>query len=269
MGKQLYRFQIRQEVSSGVLTAVDEADQSNIWLLKIALRAEQYQQDLKELEEMADGEHCESFTAKPNYYLVATSEARMKELKAAIVSKGFWPEEAERDEDKPPSLRFAGVLVFALLLIAVVTVVIRTQIRAKTQTPTPAPSVHYSSDTPQIPLPKPKGSDPYDEGKKNFDQKSYRQARNFFAQACDNEDMRACNYLGYLYARGLGGPRDLAKAREIYQRACEKNTLSSCASLGSLYEDAGNHGEARKYFQRACNGGVAEGCDLLRGMQQQ
>jgi TPR repeat protein len=42
---------------------------------------------------------------------------------------------------------------------------------------------------------------------------------------------------------------------------------SSCASLGSLYQDAGNTDEADKYFQKACNGGVAESCKLLRGVQ--
>jgi TPR repeat protein len=79
--------------------------------------------------------------------------------------------------------------------------------------------------------------------------------------------MKACNYLGYLYAQGLGGPRDTRKAHDVYQRACDEGTLSSCASLGSLYQDDGDDNNARRYFQKACNGGIAEGCDLLRGLK--
>jgi hypothetical protein len=108
---------------------------------------------------------------------------------------------------------------------------------------------------------------PYDQGKSAYDHKQYAQARTFFTQACDSGEMRACNYLGYLYAQGLGGARDDQKARTIYQSACDQGNLSSCASLGSLYQDAGNNSEARKYFKEACDGGLAEGCNLLRGVQ--
>ena len=112
-----------------------------------------------------------------------------------------------------------------------------------------------------------------------FNQKRYKEARPLFEQACNGTDengfkyegfdgeMTACNYLGYLYARGLGGTRDTTKAREVYQRACDQGTLSSCASLGSLYQDAGNSDEARKYFNKACQGGVTEACGLLRGVE--
>ena len=112
-----------------------------------------------------------------------------------------------------------------------------------------------------------------------FSQKQYKEARPLFEQACNGTDengfkyagfdgdMKACNYLGYLYAQGLGGTHDTNRARDVYQRACNQGTLSSCASLGSLYQDAGNSEEARKYFKKACQGGVTEACDLLRGVQ--
>jgi hypothetical protein len=100
-----------------------------------------------------------------------------------------------------------------------------------------------------------------------YKQKRYVDARPLFVQACDGGEMKACNYLGYLYAKGLGGAHDTKKARDVYQRACDQGTLSSCASLGSLYQDAGNSEEARKYFNRACQGGVAEACGLLRGIE--
>jgi tetratricopeptide (TPR) repeat protein len=112
-----------------------------------------------------------------------------------------------------------------------------------------------------------------------FNQKHYTQARSIFEQACNGTDengfkyagfdgeMKACNYLGYLYAKGLGGARDTKKARDVYQRACDQGTLSSCASLGSLYQDAGNSEEARKYFNKACLGGITEACGLLHSVE--
>jgi len=112
-----------------------------------------------------------------------------------------------------------------------------------------------------------------------FNQKQYREARPLFEQNCNgidengfkyvgfDGDMKACNYLGYVYAQGLGGPRNTKQAIIVYQRACDQGTLSSCASLGSLYQDARNIDEASKYFQKACTGGLAEACDLLRGVQ--
>jgi len=123
---------------------------------------------------------------------------------------------------------------------------------------------HQGNGTPQTPSGQ---TNSYDQGKSAYDHKQYAEARPLFTNACDSGDMRACNYLGYLYAQGLGGARDSMKARTIYQGACEQGNLASCASLGSLYQDAGNNNEARKYFKKACDGGLAEGCTLLRGVQ--
>jgi ribosomal protein L32 len=112
-----------------------------------------------------------------------------------------------------------------------------------------------------------------------FSQKQYKEARPLFEQACNGTDenglkyagfdgeIKACNYLGYLYAQGLGGAHDTKKARKVYQKACDQEILPSCASLGSLYQDARDSGNARKYFQKACDGGVAEACGLLSGVQ--
>jgi TPR repeat protein len=106
----------------------------------------------------------------------------------------------------------------------------------------------------------------YEMGVDSFKKKDYVSARFLFTQGCDAGEMKACNYLGYLYAQGLGGEQDREKARNIYQHACDQGILSSCASLGSLFQDAGNIDEARKYFQKACEGGVVESCKLLLGL---
>jgi serine/threonine-protein kinase len=108
---------------------------------------------------------------------------------------------------------------------------------------------------------------PYDQGKYSYDHKQYAQARGFFSQSCNSGEMKACNYLGYLYAQGLGGPQSAAEAQVVYQKACDQGTMSSCASLGSLYQNAGDTDNARKYFQKACDGGLSAGCDLVPGLQ--
>ena len=113
----------------------------------------------------------------------------------------------------------------------------------------------------------PRSGSVYDLGRNSYNHKDYVSARLQFAQACDAAEMKACNYLGYLYARGLGGDQDRERARDVYQKACDHGIMSSCASLGSLYQDAGNKDDARKYFKKACDGGVNESCNLLRGIR--
>jgi TPR repeat protein len=103
----------------------------------------------------------------------------------------------------------------------------------------------------------------YDRGKSAFESKQYNQARMLFNQACDSGEMKACNYLGYLYAQGLGVPPDAETARKIYQKACEQGNLSSCASLGTMYQDDRKYTEARTYFKQACDGEIYDACNYL------
>jgi serine/threonine protein kinase len=107
----------------------------------------------------------------------------------------------------------------------------------------------------------------YDQGKYLYDHKQYAPALSLFTSSCDSGDMRACNYLGYMYAQGLGGTRDAGQARTIWQKACDGSNLSSCASLGTLYQEDNDTGNARKYFQKACDGGLNQGCTLLQDLQ--
>jgi eukaryotic-like serine/threonine-protein kinase len=107
----------------------------------------------------------------------------------------------------------------------------------------------------------------YDQGKYLYDQKQYSPARTLFNASCDSGDMRGCNYLGYMYAQGLGGTRDAGQARTIWQKACDGGNFSSCASLGTLYQEDNDSTNARKYFQKACDGGLNQGCTLLQDLQ--
>jgi TPR repeat protein len=118
-----------------------------------------------------------------------------------------------------------------------------------------------------MPFANPELRSKYDQGKESYNRKQYAHARELFTQACSSGEMSACNYLGYLYAKGLGGTQDTEKARDTYHEACDHGTMSSCASLGSLYQDSGNIDEARKYFKKACDGGLKESCSFLHGLQ--
>jgi len=100
-----------------------------------------------------------------------------------------------------------------------------------------------------------------------FKQKRYADARPLFLAACNPDQLKACSYLGYLYAQGLGGPKNMQQAREVYQKACDGGPQSSCYSLAALYMDAGNKAQARTYFQKACLAKVADSCDLVNSLQ--
>jgi serine/threonine-protein kinase len=120
---------------------------------------------------------------------------------------------------------------------------------------------------PPGPTPAATGTSVYDQGKSAYDRKDYTHARTLFIQACNSNELRACNYLGYLYAQGLGGSQSVQSAQDVYQKACDQGNMSSCASLGTTYQDLGNSTDARKYFKKACDSGLIEACDLLRGAQ--
>jgi len=144
--------------------------------------------------------------------------------------------------------------------------VVRAMATAHRHKPSPEINGTYIWSGPAKPAANPQQATSYDQGKSAYDHKQYADARTFFAQACNTGDLRGCNYLGYLYAEGLGGPNEIKKARAVYQNACERGNLSSCASLGTLYQEAGNATEVRKYFKKACDGGLKDGCDLLQGI---
>ena len=109
----------------------------------------------------------------------------------------------------------------------------------------------------------------YEQGKSAFDNKDYTQARTRFTEACDGGELKACNYLGYLYAQGFGGTQDSETAHKIYQYACEQENLASCASLGSMYQDDQKYAEARKYFNKACDGKLYDACKYLGDLYAQ
>jgi hypothetical protein len=101
---QLYRFQIEGPVSRGVLSAIDEADQSRVQLLYVALEGIDSGKKLVALEQLATDRTCESFTDGSQFYVVARTAEESAELMRAIESSGFGAftePEVPRDEVIP------------------------------------------------------------------------------------------------------------------------------------------------------------------------
>lgn len=111
------------------------------------------------------------------------------------------------------------------------------------------------------------GDSLYDQAKSSYDSKQYADARRLFAQSCDAGELRACDYLGYLYSEGKGGPEDAQMAGKIYLSACGKGFARSCTALGVLYMNADDQPDARTYIGKGCDGGDADGCKLKHKVQ--
>jgi TPR repeat protein len=119
---------------------------------------------------------------------------------------------------------------------------------------------------------KPPESFAYDQGKAAYEHEDYAKARTLFKQACDGNNMNACNYLGAIYDQGLGVKADDDAARKIYQKSCDQGNMYGCYGLGSVFQFLGKNTEARNYFQKACNESQdvklkTEACKLLREVQ--
>jgi len=116
---------------------------------------------------------------------------------------------------------------------------------------------------------KPPEPSAYDQGKAAFDSEQYDKARPLLTQACDGGELNACNYLGYIYANGLGIPPDTETARKIYQKSCDGGHLRGCTGLGTLDQNDHRYAEARKYFNMACDGKLYDACKYLGDLYAQ
>jgi hypothetical protein len=82
--QQLYRFQIEKQLSPGVFAALDEADQSHVFLLESPIGAGQNAPDEDSLNRIADQRGCESFSSDSHFYFVAQNESELAELKEIL-----------------------------------------------------------------------------------------------------------------------------------------------------------------------------------------
>ena len=98
------------------------------------------------------------------------------------------------------------------------------------------------------------------------------QASALFLKACDNtrdatSAAYACSNLGYMYANGLGVPRDYVKMIDVYTRSCNGGDPKGCFNLGVQYEKgegvAQNDITATSLYRKGCDGGSAGACTGL------
>jgi hypothetical protein len=89
-----------------------------------------------------------------------------------------------------------------------------------------------------------------------YNQKRYADARPLFVQACDGGEMKACNYLGYLYLVGLGVPQDYSEALRWYHKAADKGYDYALLAIAGMYERGEgvpqDRGEAYFWYSLSC-----------------
>ena len=78
--------------------------------------------------------------------------------------------------------------------------------------------------------------------------------------------------LGLMYHIGQGVRQDYAEAFRWYRKAAEQGNIKAQFNLGAMY--ANGHGVRRNFhlskewFSKACDGGVQEGCNQYRYLNQ-
>ncbi len=93
----------------------------------------------------------------------------------------------------------------------------------------------------------------------------HARARELAERGCAEHDARACNVLGYLLERGLGGAVDPRRALEHYRAACHGGEMRSCYNLGRAHHYGVNgapkdDARAAVLFVRACQTGLPPAC---------
>jgi len=107
----------------------------------------------------------------------------------------------------------------------------------------------------------------FDQGRQQYNRSSFGRARASFKQACEGEVLEACDSLGVMYARGLGGPATETGARAVLDGACKKGSMASCVSLGNIEQAKHQFAAAREHYQEACDSRYAKGCEYVRRLR--
>ncbi len=96
-----------------------------------------------------------------------------------------------------------------------------------------------------------------DEAKAAYDHKDYAKVLEIVQPLAEAGKGRAQNYLGLLYAQGLGVKQDYSEARRWYERAAAAGDVSALNNLGYLYVQGlgvkQDYDRARFWFEHAHN----------------
>ena len=91
-------------------------------------------------------------------------------------------------------------------------------------------------------------------------------------QLAEQGDAKAQNNLGAMYANGQGVRQDYAEAFRWFRQAAEQGYAKAQNNLGVMYANGRGVRQdlhlSKEWFGKACDGGVQEGCDPYRYLNQ-
>ena len=100
--------------------------------------------------------------------------------------------------------------------------------------------------------------------KSNLESNSYTDAFRYCEKACNLDNGRGCNGLGFLYYTGNGVRQNYQQAKIYFEKACNLDDGFACSKLGVLYVTGKgvreDYQQAKTYFEKACNLDDGGGC---------
>ncbi len=103
----------------------------------------------------------------------------------------------------------------------------------------------------------------------NLESKSYTDAFRYCEKACNLDNGRGCNGLGFLYYTGNGVRQNYQQAKIYFEKACNLDDGLGCSVLGILYANGQgvrqDYQQAKTYYEKACNLDYGGGCNVLGG----
>jgi len=95
---------------------------------------------------------------------------------------------------------------------------------------------------------------------------NYKEARDIFRKACENENAQGCINLGLMYKTGADVKIDYLKAVSLWEKACAMNNANGCIRVAFMYSKSKkipiNKIKAKKFFKKACSLGDSLGCEM-------
>jgi len=83
---------------------------------------------------------------------------------------------------------------------------------------------------------------------------------------CEGGEAKACDDLGWRYAKGLGVPKDKRRAATLFEQACTGGYAVGCRNLGVLYAQGlgvpKDERRAATLYEQACTAGISKACAM-------